>query len=74
MTRAYIEAMQKKEKEKVVASTFGLDLKPPNPVEIIIKPYPTGYTVPIPKVQWNEGEKAKAYDAFLNSMGTYCNY
>lgn len=37
MKRAEVEIMLKKEKEMASASTFGLDIKPPYPVEIEAK-------------------------------------
>lgn len=45
MTRVEVEVMLKKEQEKASASTISLALKPPCLVEVVAKPYPTGYVM-----------------------------
>lgn len=41
-TRAEVESMLKKEKEKASVTSACIDLNPPYPVEIAAKPYPSG--------------------------------
>lgn len=46
MTRAEVEEILRKRREKPSNSIIGIDPKPPYPTEIAIKSYPAGYIVP----------------------------
>lgn len=65
MTRAKIEVMLRKEKEKPSSTTACLDLKPSYSIEVAPKPHPSGYSVPIQKFDGRRGNMRDMWYIFL---------
>lgn len=78
MTRAEVEAMLQREKEKASLTAVCLNIRPPYPAKIVTKPYPLGYSVL--KFQKFDGDRGKIREhvfLFLDSMGPFpydCRY